>query len=187
VRLPNPRLVRLGSVAGGAITEQGDGELVIPPYVQPIIELSSPINRIATPSAPLIGRQTDSFFVDARTFTAGVTVQAATTLATMSRGSWVLEVFTSLQLTGSTAQNAGDGTGQSGLFLQDPDGNLSGLIAFNNMLGGVAAQMFWDAMERTLHFIFQRDDFLLLQYTGATAGADARLAIASSINARRIV
>jgi len=187
VRLPNPRLVRLGSVAGGAIVEAGDGELVVPPYIQPTLELSSPVNKIYTATAPAVGVQSDSFFSDYRTFVAGVAAQQAVDLALLSKGAWALELFLSLQLSGSTAQNLADGTGQSGLFLLDPDGNISGLIVFNNMLAGVAGQMFWGDMERTVHLVLQRDSFKLTQYVGATAGADARLAIQTSINARRVL
>jgi hypothetical protein len=182
VRVPNPRLVRLGSVTRGAILEQGDGELIVSPVMQPIIELSSPIPRVF-PGGVLGGTQEDSFFFGARQSQAGVDagIPAGSTMAILARGAWVLECYAELSMTVVVNQLVQF----FGLALVDPAGNIAPIIG-RSWLGPAGGAWIATSGTRVLHISFQVDGFLLSVFTPATA-ANEGLALMASVNARRIL
>jgi hypothetical protein len=178
VRVPNPRLIRLGGVTRGAILEQGDGELIVTPVMQPVIELSSPIPRVFPNFLPA-GIQEDSFFVTIRQTQLGVDpgFPAGTQIASLARGAWALECYAEMGLTLAAAQAAQ----HVGLTLQDPSGNIAPIMG-RNWAGPSGVQ----TSTRVLHISFQVDAFLLMLTTPATAAGET-LSVMLSINARRIL
>jgi hypothetical protein len=182
VRVPNPRLVRLGAVTRGAILEQGDGELIVTPVMQPVIELSSPIPRVFPAFIPG-GIQEDSFYVNARQAQGGVDpgFPAGTQLASLARGAWVLECYYDMAQVIATTQAAQF----CGLALVDPNANFAGILG-RNWAGTAAGAHAISTGSRELHISFQVDSFLLSLFTPATVAGEA-LSIMVSVNARRIL
>jgi hypothetical protein len=180
VRVPNPRLIRLGAVTRGAILEQGDGELIVSPVMQPIIELSSPIPKVYSGFIPGPSIQDDSFFISARQAQAGVDagLPAGSQLASLARGAWVLECYGELAFSIVNVQLAQ----HVGLSLVDPAGINAPIIGRN--WAGPASQV--TAGERTLHISLQVDGFLLSIFTPATVAGEG-LSVMVAVNARRIL
>jgi hypothetical protein len=178
VRIPNPRLVRLGGVSGGAIVEPGDGELIVSPLLQPVLELSSPLDTLYINSVLPTGQQQDSFFVQFRTTAGGVVGAVSQVMATFSRGAWILECTTTFQWV-----NAATIDRRFGLFMGDPAGaGFAALLSANMMQPG--GNLF---MRRELRVVIQRDGFFLTLQAGATAGAGDAYTLEATCNARRII
>ena len=64
MKLSNPRLIRTGGLVGGAIVEQGDGELILPPVLQQTVEIGDPIARVygSAQALPTGANQTEQSF-----------------------------------------------------------------------------------------------------------------------------
>jgi hypothetical protein len=182
MRVPNPRLIRLGSVTRGAILEQGDGELIVSPLVQPVIELSSPIPRVY-PSFVPGGTQEDSFFAGFRQSQSGVDagLPGGATLAILARGAWVLECYYDMAQTIQVAQLVQF----VGLALVDLGINQSPILG-RNWAGTAAGVAAVSSGTRVLHISFQVDGFALALFTPATVAGEL-LTVAASVNARRIL
>jgi hypothetical protein len=103
VRIPNPRLVRLGGLTRGAIVEQGDGELLIPAVLQPSIMLPSPITRVL--GAGLTFQ--DSFITNFANAVTGAQAGATNVIATLSKGLWSIRWSMDAMFSGTTAASAG--------------------------------------------------------------------------------
>lgn len=174
MRVPNPRLIRLGSVTRGAIIEPGDGELILSSVMQPMLELSSPVDNVfGAPAGPVDAE--DSFIQSALTRQIGASAASQVLFAKMSRGAWSVDVQFAGQFTGTTAALV-----VSNLTLVDPDGSsaiLFNLSHYNNQFLSVAHRY---------HFVFQRDGFNFRLNAGATVAAD-QMTVSASINARRLL
>jgi hypothetical protein len=173
MRVPNPQLVRLGGSTRGAIVEPGDGELEVPPVVQPIIELSSPVDKVVT-LAPSTAVQ-DSFFTAQVVNRIGVQAALTTVITTLSRGAWAFDLGAHAGFIGTS--NLALGTFDE-LQLVDPDGAAQPIFHFPRLTGQF---MSW---AHTLRVVFQRDGWNLNVTTGATVAAD-NLCVAVSVNARK--
>src|SRR6267378_7699123 len=163
--IPNPRLARYGGLVKGAIIEPGDGTLILPPIIQPIIELTSPVTRGFSAGQAVPGGTAffdDSFFKSDRLTQAGVgaltTIQITPTLAA---GSWVLDFACSFGFTGTTALG-----NNSGLIMQDPDGNNIQIFEWVHITGNFGSQ------SSSWRFTFQRDGFFVFISRGITVAAD---------------
>jgi hypothetical protein len=181
VRVPNPRLIRLGSVTKGAILEQGDGELIVSPVMQPIIELSSPIPRVFPAFLP--GVQEDSFYFNARQTQQGVDpgFPAGTPMATLARGAWVLECYYDMLVVVQAVQAAQF----NGLALVDPNANFAAILG-RNWAAGVGGPGVASTGTRVLHVSFQVDNFALSLFTAATV-VNELITVTVTVNGRRIL
>jgi hypothetical protein len=187
VRIPNPRLVRLGGLTRGAIVEPGDGELIISPLVQPVIELTSPLdvlyaNAAVHPSASgggAAGTQADdSFYIQNRSIQIGAVAGNSVILAIFAKGQWLFEINHVFQYSVAAQLDR-----RYGVFLADPALATAALLEAytNGPLSGVLAH------RRELRITFQRDNFALYHITSATAGAGDNVSSAVMVNARRIL
>jgi len=172
VRVPSPRLVRVGSIVGGSQAEPGDSEATIPGVLQPIIELASPIDKVLVAAAT---QRNDSFFSTLELNVAGVAVAGGTDIAHFSKGLWILELAYSGMFTGTT-----NGPLRDGVSLNDPDGVVAFFIRLPRVTG---SQLAWT---QRYGFSFQRDDFTITLRNDATVGGDV-LVQTASINARRML
>jgi hypothetical protein len=181
--IPNPRLVRLGSITRGALIEAGDGQLVVPPYIQPVFVLSSPIDRVYTGGTvgfayPLPGLQEDSFFLGAFFLQSATSVGTNQVLASLARGLWSFEVYFMASIIVTTQQP----NTLVGIYLNDPLAvNNADIVEFN------ALQNLTMSRNRTIDVALQRDGFQLTYTIGPTANVGDRIAINVGINARRII
>jgi hypothetical protein len=180
VRAPNPRLIRLAGLTRGAIVEQGDGELLVSPLQQPIIELASPLN-IVTPSPNILGTTAnpldESFYIESKEAVNGIVVATTRQLVTLAKGAWELECGVSY------SWNLASFTTFSGLYLKDPDTNQAAMVEFSHQVAGLQ----FAAVEREFHLIFQRDGFQLIFFRAATSAAGDNASLHVSINGRRIL
>jgi hypothetical protein len=157
MRVPNPRLIRIGGLSGGAILEN-DSELVIPPVLQPGVELPGPINSL--PGLP-VGTQNDSFAANSQSLVAGAFAGQNFLLATMSRGLWKLSFTFQAQFTGTTNAAAFDA-----LQIRDPDANNHPIFLFSHITG----QFIADGIDQW--WLFQRDGFAVRYFQSATIAGD---------------
>jgi hypothetical protein len=153
--------------------EPGDGELVISPVVQPIIELESPINVVRVGATT--DQSDDSFYTSFQDPILGVGVSTTNTIAIFTKGAWILEISGVVFFTGTNSA-----VNSSGLILEDPDVNQAYVFqAFH-----ITTLQF--AIARVLHLVFQRDGFKLRTARGVTVAGDA-LTVGAQVNARRIL
>ncbi len=158
MRIPNPRLIRLGGVVGGSIVERGDGEQIISPLIYRNVEIPSPLNK-NVPS--LGGTFDDTFSVSSRLAQAGAVAGQALTICTFKKGLWKLYFVMQAQFTGTS-----DVTKFDTLQLNDPDGQQTAIITMTHLNG----QSVFENIE--LPFVFQRDGFNVTQVTGTTIVGD---------------
>ncbi len=175
MRIPNPRLLRIGGLTRGAIVEQGDSELILTPVMQPVIELTSPIARVFQP-ATMGGVQEDSFYASTEYRQVGVGGGLANSaFALFARGAWILECYLAQAVNVVTGQNF-----FCGLRLSDGT-NIADVLG-----------RFWDGPTayletvRTLHLIFQNDAFLLVLNAPVLIAGETHTFVVSC-NARRIL
>jgi hypothetical protein len=163
MRFPNPRLLRIGAVTGGYIAEPGDGELVVPPVLQPVMDLSEPIsvcfsNGVAPPSPLQFSAVKSEVFARA-----GAGAAANTAVVTIGKGLWNIDINYAHGFTGTTnvATNA------SALELVDPANNAAELHQHFHITG----QFF--GYSYTLKLLADRDGWALRLSAGATVAGDA--------------
>ena len=174
MRIPNPRLVRLGGISKGAIIESGDGTLAIPAVLQPSIELSSPVDKVFV--SPVVNQAEDSFMVYDTQTQVGVAGGVNRNIVSFARGAWSFDLTFSGMFTGTTNAAGGD----DAIQMVDPDG---GAIVFFVLPRITGAQQ---SAQVKMNVVFQRDGWKFALVTFATVAADV-LRILSSINARRLV
>jgi len=175
VRVPSPRLIRLGSIVGGSIAEPGDGEYSVPGILQPIIELSSPVDKILV--SPVADVQNDSFCVFDTIARSGITAGVNRDIVTMKKGLWAFDVTFSGMFTGTTNVVLGS---DDGIQFTDPDGAALILFGMPRITG---AQQ---AVQLTLRFAFQRDGWKFTIISFATVAGD-NLRLTTALNARRLL
>jgi len=174
VRIPNPRLVRLGGISKGAIVEPGDGKLIVPAILQASIELSSPVDKVLV--SPVVTQQEDSFCVYDTQTQVGAAGGVARSIVSMGRGMWSFDITFSGMFTGTTNPAGGD----DGIQFDDPDGAAMVLFILPRITG---AQQ---SAQLKMNVVFQRDGWKFVIATFATVAAD-NLRIVTGLNARRLV
>jgi len=174
VRIPNPRLVRLGGITKGAIVEPGDGNLLVPGVLQPSIELSAPVDKVFI--SPVVAQVEDSFMVYDTQTQVGATGGVNRNIVSFARGLWSFDVTFSGMFSGTTNAAGGD----DGIQIVDPDGAAILIFVLPRITG---AQQ---SAQVKMNVAFQRDGWKFAIVTFATVAADA-LRISSAINARRLV
>jgi len=174
VRIPNPRLVRLGGISKGAIVEPGDGQLLVPAVLQPSIELSSPVDKVFI--SPVVQQQEDSFCVYDTQTQVGVAGGVQRNIVSMARGAWSFDITFSGMFSGTTNTAGGD----DGIQFDDPDGAAMVLFVLPRISG---AQQ---SAQVKMNVVFQRDGWKFVILTFATVAAD-NLRITTALNARRLV
>jgi len=178
VKIPNPRLIRLGGLTRGAIVEEGDGELIVSPLVQPILELAGPVSRVTINQ--LVGAAgvpwADSFLVNFREGITGASAQNATVIInTLLRGLWKFELRCTFQFTGTT--NAPNSTR---LVLIDNGARNLPLIDFGHITGAQMCHEF-----QTI--VMLQDDGFQLQYIRDAVIAGDNTFVSVTLNARKML
>jgi hypothetical protein len=175
MRFPNPRLLRIGAVTGGYIAEPGDGELALPPVLQPVCDLSEPISVCYTAGVVAPVPITFSCIKNDLVVRGGAGAASVLTLLNLGRGLWNVDINTAFGFIGTTA-TAND----SGVQLIDPANNVAQLT-----------HMFHFNAQHT-HFSFtlklcaDRDGYILALRCGTTVGAD-NIFISAAVVARKIL
>jgi hypothetical protein len=172
MRIPNPRLIRIGGLTRGAIIESGDGELILTPVIQPIIELASPINVV---QVAITGIFDDSFLRHDRLNATGAGIAASTTMAALAKGVWIIEAGLDFGFTGTT-----NVANFSSFSITDPDANQCDLFEFPNLNG------YNISLLHRFELNLVRDNFVLAINRAVTVGGDA-LSLHASVNAKRIL
>lgn len=110
MRFPSPLFLQQGVAKGGAILEN-DGEVTLPPIIQPIALISSPLRSNVSST----GVQRNSFFRQIELNAAGAASSLTASFPSLDSGVWDLNIIFTGAFTGTT-----DVAAQSGLLLQDP-------------------------------------------------------------------
>jgi len=170
VKFPYPTLVRLMS-GRSAIVEPGDGEITVPPVLQPVMEIFSPLPNVLLPPS----LSNDTYLISSIQSSVGLGAGGLVNFNTMKAGRWDFDI---------TNQYVFSGTNNiavtSALNLVDPDGNVAPLITFvNTTYLGVRS------IQQPLRFLFPRDGFFFQQTFGATIAGDVSY-ILTNAYARRI-
>ena len=176
MRIANPRLIRLGGLAKGAIIERGDGELIVSPLIQPVIELTSPISRVySIVQAVPAGNLDDSIIKGAADNFAGAGGPNTVDAVTLAKGLWLLKIHAAFTFAGLTNL-----VRISSVYLGDPAGNNGVLIPFGHL--NLAAQNgVWEGL-----LMFDNDGWRIGQARDITIAGDA-VTIASSIACFRVL
>lgn len=171
MRVNSPALSRIGGIVGGAIVEPGDGDLQIPPVLQPLVEIPGPINSFIAPS----GTQRDSYAASQTRLVSGVAATTVFSLGVLGKGLWKLAINFQGAFIGTSNL-----TGSSQLRIVDPDSNLFALLAYPHITGQPSSQFIdqWWA--------FQRDGFEIQLVQLVTVGGDL-LALNASVHASKFV
>ena len=173
MRFPHPTLPRLMS-GRSAIVEEGDGEMTIPPVLQPVISIFSPVLNLNI--VPALAA--DTWFLSNVLQGTGVTAAQLTNFPTMPSGRWDLDVTLSMAMVGNTNINS-----TSALQLFDPVGGVQAIFQFGYLgaIGGPLAQ----SRTMTLPFLFSTGGWFLRHATSALIAGDSMLSQAT-VYARRI-
>jgi len=157
VKFPYPTLARLMS-GRSAIVEPGDGELTIPPVLQPVTEVFSPLINLRIP--PALGEDTQMMF---EAFVAtGIAAQQRTDFPTFAAGRWNITFIRGFRFTG-TANLSSAGS----ISLLDPDGLLRRIDDFRFSSGFVATTNY------TLPLLFTRPGWSITHILDATVAGDS--------------
>ncbi len=175
MRVPSPRLIRLGTIAAGSIAEPGDPEFSVPGILQPVIALSSPIDKVLI--SPVVPVQNDSFCVFDTVARSGITGGINRDIVSFTKGLWAFEILFSGMFTGTTNVVLGS---DDGIQFTDPDGAALFLYHLPRITGSQAAAQI------AMNFVFQRDGWKFTIVTFATVAAD-NLRMTAALNARRLL
>src|SRR6266571_8598052 len=115
MRVPSPRLIRLGSLSRGVQVDSGDAEVVVPGILQPTIELSSPIDKVVVAG----GTFNDSVFTGLVVNRIGAQAAASTGVLIVDRGAWSFDLTVQASFSGTSNLALGN---PDELLLADPDG-----------------------------------------------------------------
>lgn len=130
------------AVGRGGVVLQNDGEVLLPPVLQPLLEISFPFFSVTQSNV-----QGNSWFQTAQRFTAGVAVASTDDIGELVSGVWSLLINYAWQFTGTT-----DTAKQFSILLLDPAANNRPLVALPFFTGAMYGgnQMFWIACNTTL-------------------------------------
>ena len=176
MRIANPRLIRLAGLAKGAIIERGDGELIVSPLIQPVIELVSPISRVfnvpqAVPTSQFVD---DSIIKASLDSVVGASAGLVADAMVLAKGLWLIKIHASFGFFGT--RNVAR---ISSIYLGDPASNTAQLIPFVHHAGVQAGE--WQGL-----VMFDNDGWRLGQARDASVALD-EITLASSISAFRVL
>jgi len=175
VKFPYPTLARLMS-GRSAIVEPGDGEMTVPPVLQPTLDIFSPL---LAPGVLTVGPANDTWMTGLDTVIAGVNAaDFFRNYVTFKAGRWELNIDFQFLFHGSANYN-----NDSGFDLVDPLGNFAQLFSFTH--ASTAASPVTQYRHITLPFLFLTDGWFLRTRAGITIAGD-NLTIKSNVYARRI-
>jgi len=162
VRFPSSNYKLLATGKGGAVLDRGDGELIIPAIVQPILEYQAPLAAVAGPSSGDV--LSSSFLFNLEQDVGPIAVTA--NMPNMSAGLWQCRCVINYTLTTL------DGAVTFPVFgLRDPSGTLFSLYR-PPWFPFARAEVF--TLDLRFHFIADGWNFSIT--TPASAVAAARLA-----------
>lgn len=118
MRLPSVLYQQLATGRGGAIVEEGDGELLLPPVLQPVGTIGGPLFSLAT----LSGGIEQSSIHTGQSFVSGVAAAFLDSL-TLNSGIWLFDIRWRFHFTGTTDVNK-----DASVTLRDPDANTEELM-----------------------------------------------------------
>lgn len=113
MRFSSPVFLQQAVARGGVILE-GDGEVTLPPVLQPTVFISSPFRTGLTPPSPARMSFIQSQFLNAT----GVDITTTASFTQLSPGLWRVQGIFVAAFTGTT-----DITAASGLSIQDTNAN----------------------------------------------------------------
>jgi len=174
VKFPYPTLARLMS-GRSAIVEPGDGEMTVPPVMQPTLDIFSPL---LAPGVLTVGPANDTWINGLDTVIAGVNAaDFFRNYVTFSAGRWDVEIDFEFGFVGTTNHN-----NDSGFDLVDPNTNFAQLFSFTHMSTTVGVSR---NRHYTVPFLFLNDGWFLRTRAGIMIAGD-NLTIKSNVYARRI-
>jgi len=155
-----------------AIIEPGDGEMTVPPVLQPTLEIFSPL---LIPSGATSGPMADTWMTGLDALSVGPQVELYRNFVTFSAGRWDVEIDASFNHTGTT-----NALRKSGVDLVDNVGNVAAI--FNSY-------HFNSVIEKSRHirlpFLFLQNGWFLRTRTGINIAGDIT-ALDVNVYARRI-
>jgi len=169
VKFPYPTLARLMS-GRSAIIDPGDGELTVPPVLQPVTDIFSPMLNLN--AAPALAQ--DTWLFSSSINIVGVVGAQSFQFPTMPAGRWDFDIVHNFRFTGTTAIiNA------SNITLADP-ASVSSEISRTSMITG--AQTF-SSYKRSMLFV--KDGWRFTHAVDAGVAGDSANSFVS-IYARRV-
>lgn len=178
MRVPNPTLVRVGSITSGAIVESGDGEIEVPAVLQPSFELSSPVGPLVVSDGLTPFR--DSFVTGLSLFKIGAQVSTQPPVFVIGRGVWSIDIAFSGTFLGTSNLLAAP---QDGLLLQGQGATTIQLALLPRLNG---ASVSWAKTFRFAIAAAQFETWLLVIQNGPTVALD-QLAMNCFVVARKIL
>ena len=157
MRFPYPTIPRLMS-GRSAIVEEGDGEITVPPVLQPVLDIFSPLANLS----PNTGPMQDSFMFDSRLTVTGADVARTESFPTLAAGRWDVQIHHTCFL--SVTSNLASA---NSVFLFDPDGGSYALSRFNLMVG-----LNKQISRLTVPLLLTRNGWFFQNSRGVTIAAD---------------
>lgn len=173
MKFPYPTLSRLMS-GRSAIIEPGDGEMTVPPVLQPTLDIFSPL---LVPAGATAGPMDDTWMNAINTIISGVNAADFNqSFVTFAAGRWDIFINFHFTFTGTSNQN-----NDSGLDLVDDLGNVCAIINFPHFGSAIRSS----DRSITLPFLFTRPGWFLRTRAGIMIALDT-LNITCTVYARRI-
>ena len=129
MRLPSSLFQQLATGRGGAIVEEGDGELLLPPVLQPVVVVGGPLFSLATLAAAI----EQSSIGTGQSFVSGVAALFTTDMLTLNSGIWMLDIRWRWHFTGTTDVNK-----DASITIVDPNANTEELMVSGFLTGAQA-------------------------------------------------
>lgn len=104
---------------GGAIMEEGDAELLLPPVLQPVVTIGGPLSSMGG----AVGTVQQSAIANGASFVSGVAGAFTSDMITLGSGIWLLDLRLRWYFTGTT-----DVTKSASVTFIDPDANTQELL-----------------------------------------------------------
>lgn len=157
MKFPYPTLSRLMS-GRSAIVEPGDGEMTVPPVLQPVLDIFSPVANLS----PNTGPMQDTFMFDSRLTVIGLDVARTESFPTLAAGRWDVQIqHTSLLSVTTNLASA------NSVFIFDPDGGSYAVSRFNLSSGPNK-----NSVGITIPLLTTRNGWFFQNSRGATVALD---------------
>jgi len=169
VKFPYPTLARLMS-GRSAIVEPGDGEMTVPPVMQPVLDIFSPVRNLLSIPSP----SNDSWIFSSTLLAVGAAGVQTQNFPTFAAGRWDIDISLIIRFVGTTTVNS-----SAAIILNDGQGNVMNVMDFKFFGGGSPM------LARTFPMLFINSGWFFSHSTDATVAGDF-LASQASIYARRI-
>lgn len=153
-----------------ATVEPGDGEMTVPPVLQPVLDIFSPIVNLMNPPALV----QDTWFDFALLTASGAQVAQVQNFATLAAGRWEITITHSFRFTGTSLPGNG-----GYISLNDPDAGAELISSFQFITGMNGDRVL------ELPILLTRPGWFLSQTLSATQIGDFS-ANSVSVHARRI-